>query len=174
MERRTFFKWTSAAAGTMLLGSQRVRGLAEQASEGRLTDLLPQGAPGKFATTLLPGLGLSLSHSGLVNTEAVARLRLFREEDGQSDNGHKVRRLSLEDRDKGLRVTLDYTLFPEHHAIVYGAVLENVGLENIEDVTNLFSYDLVFKPLQAIGDPLVHTSKGGAAFNFYPPAAWTP
>lgn len=43
----------------------------------------------------------------------------------------EINRIKLENRVQCLAVTLEYTLFPEHHAIVYGCFVENIGLRNI-------------------------------------------
>jgi len=173
MKRRTFIKLTGATVAGTALGTNRMLSFPSEPGSRRFTDLLPGPVPGKFAGILSPGLGLSFSHSGLSNSDTISRLKLVKEEDGESDDGHKVRRVLLEDREIGLQATLDYTLFPEHHAVVYGGVVENKGMQNIPHLADLLSYDLLFKPLQKIGDPIIHTSKGGGAFNFYPPAAWT-
>ena len=185
MERRTFVKWASTALAGMPLRTRRILSFPKEASASRLVDLLPAPVPGVFGRTLSPGLGLSFSHSrlssdqttyqGVVefnNADTMSRMELLQEEDDKSDDGHRVRRLKLEDREKGLRVTLEYTLFPEHHAIVYGGMLENGGPRNIDHLTKLLSFDLVFKPLQKIGDPLIHTSKGADWFEYYPPASY--
>jgi alpha-galactosidase len=157
----------------MALPTPQVLGADPDLNLKPLTDLLPGPVPGKFAANLLPGLGLSFSHSGLRNADCMAQFKPSHVEDDKSSDGHRVRRIELENREQGLRATLEYTVFPEHHAIVYGGVLENIGLQRIPHLTNLLSYDLMFKPLQSFGDPLIHTSKGGGDFNFYPPAAWT-
>jgi alpha-galactosidase len=157
----------------MLLPTRNLFGFAKDGSPIRLIDFLPGKAPGKFAANLLPGPGFSFSHSGLKNADCLAALGSAQEEPDGTDGGQKVRRLKLENREQGLRVTLEYTLFPEHHAVVYGGVVENIGFQNINHLTQLLSYDLQFKPLQKLGDPLIHISKGGPNFDFYPPAAWT-
>ena len=75
-----------------------------------------------------------------------------------------MRRVTLEDSGTGLHVIIEYTLYPEHRSIVYGARLVNRGTTNIEHLTSLHSYDLHFQPLQTLGDPLLHTCGGGWGF----------
>jgi alpha-galactosidase len=171
MQRRTFFKWTGSALAGSLVRVPEICG--KETSAGRLTDLLPSPSPGKFAQALAPGLGLSVSYSGLTGAQVISRLEPVAHENDKSEDGHEIRRVKVEDRETDLRLTVEYTLYPEHHAIVYGGTLENAGLRNVAQLTNLLSYDLVFKPLQNFGDPLLHTSKGGGAFDYYPPDAWT-
>jgi alpha-galactosidase len=158
---------------TMFLPAPPVLSGTKRRPQQRATDLFLGPVPGKFAATILPGLALSFSHSELKNAECMNRLELVQEEEDKSADGHKVRRIKLKDREQGLLASLEYTIFPEYHAIVYGGRIENIGLQNVDHLTRLLSYDLEFKPLQKIGDPSIHITKGGAAFNFYPPAAWT-
>jgi alpha-galactosidase len=172
VHRRKFVACVGGAVAGMMLPTRRLFAASDAASARRVTDFLPGGVPGKFAANLASGLGVSFSHSGLKNAECMSRLGAGQEEDAL-DDGHKVKRIKFEDREQGLRVVLEYTLFPEHHAVVYGGTVENVGFKNIEHLTDLLSYDLRFAPLQKIGDPLVHISKGGPAFDIYPPPAFT-
>src|ERR1043166_5815477 len=129
MERRRFFKWTGAALGAILLESSEIPAQSEGSGPLKLTDVLPSPQPGKFPQYLLPGLGFSFSHSGLSNPETMSRLVLLKQENKKTDDGHNARRLGLEDRDRGLRLTVEYLFFPAHHAVVYGGYIENAGLQ---------------------------------------------
>lgn len=171
MDRRTFVR----LAGTTIAGTAVA--VVEAAAEpktpsfGRITELLPDSRQGKFPSLLSPGFGLSFSHSGLKNEAVMSRLRYVNEERVQ-ENGHSMLRATLEDSESGLHVIIEYTLYPEHLALVYGAQLINRGRTNIEHLTSLHSYDLHFQPLQTVGDPLLHTCGGGGAFEIFPPPAW--
>jgi alpha-galactosidase len=171
VRRREFVQGASSVLAGIMLRTPRI--VAETAAERKVTDFLPNLPPGKFAGNISPGLGLSFSHSGLSNADTMIGLGRPQEEEGLSDDGHKVRRLRFENGDQGLRMIVEYTLFPEHNAVVYGGTIENIGTRAIDHVTNVLSYDLLFKPLQKLGDPLLHLSKGGGNFNNYPPDAYT-
>ena len=90
----------------------------------------------------------------------MSRLQYVNEEKLQED-GRAMRRVTLEDSGTGLHVIIEFTLYPEHRSIVYGARLVNRGTTNIEHLTSLHSYDLHFQPLQTLMI-LVDTCGGGA------------
>lgn len=128
-----------------------------------------EALPGRFAAHLAEGLGFSFSHSGLANDAVMARLQVVEDLSGYSDPRHPSRRIRLADPAVGLVVRFECTGYPQHNAVVYGATLENTGLQPIEHVTALRSYDLVFRPLQTLGSPTVHTIGGGVTHYMYPP-----
>jgi alpha-galactosidase len=173
MHRRKFVQCATAAVAGVLLRPSGILTAAAEVSPKKITDFLSGRVPGKFAANLSPGLGLSFSHSGLSNIETMTSLGSWMEEAGQSEDGHQIKRIKLENGEQGLRVVLEYTLFPEHNAVFYGGTIENIGTRAVDRVTNPLSYDILFKPLQKLGDPLLHLSKGGGNFNNYPPDAYT-
>ena len=138
----------------------------------RFLDAFPFSLPGAFPGAILPGPGLSFSHSGLVNEETMARLRVVEDSRDDSDAAYPRRCLRLEDAQNGLRVRLEYVAYPAHRAIVYGATLHNGGRRNIEHLRALRSYDLTVAPLQQVGSPRIHTVGGGTWLNYYPTPAY--
>jgi alpha-galactosidase len=137
-----------------------------------LLDGFPVSPPGRFATALQPGLGLSLSHSGLSHEETVARLSRVDDVWDESEAGHPVRQVQLEDHESGLLVTVAYQFYPQHQAVLYGATLLNGGRRNIEHLSALRSCDVLIAPLQRVGSPRVHTIGGGLTHSSYPPLAY--
>jgi hypothetical protein len=117
MDRRTFVR----LAGTTIAGSAvaavRATAKPDRPSFNRLTELSPDFARGKFPSALSAGFGLSFSHSRLKNEEVMSRLQYVSEERLQQD-GRAIRRVTLEDSGTGLQVIIEYTLYPEHRAIV--------------------------------------------------------
>ena len=145
---------------------------SNSACDVQLTDAFGPPIPGRFPEALQAGPGLSFSHSGLTHQEVLCRLRLTEGVRDESDPGHPRRQVRLEDPENGLQVTIEYTTYPVHHAVVYGATLHNGGRRNIEHLHALRSYDLIFAPLQEVGAPKVHTIGGGVTHFSYPPLAY--
>jgi alpha-galactosidase len=169
MDRRSFVK----LAGTTIAASafHRVNATPKGAPFNRITELLPTPPKAKLPSVLSPGWGFSLSHSGLKNEEVMSRLGYLSQEQFH-DGEREALRVNLEDPTSGLYVVVEYVLYPEHAALVYGAQIRNQGRRNIEHLTSLLSYDLLFQPLQAVGDPSLQTCAGGGAFEIFPPPAW--
>ena len=128
--------------------------------------------PGQFPRHLEEGPGVSFSYAGLSHNEVLSRLKVTSDRFDDSDPDHPTRRVQLTDTTIGLDVTLEYVYYPEHAAVVYGASLKNNGHGVIEHVGALRSYDLVFEPLQSLGNPTVHTLGGGVTHMLYPPMAY--
>ena len=142
------------------------------ASDIRLIDVFGFPMPGRFPSILRPGPGLSFSHSCLSHQEVLDRLQVIDDVRDESDSTRRQRRVDLEDPENGLQVRLEYTVYPSHRAVVYGATLHNAGRRNIEHLHALRSYDLTLAPLQRVGDPRVHTVGGGVTHSFFPPLAY--
>ncbi len=138
----------------------------------RLIEAFTTPPPGRFPSHLSEGPGLAFSYAGLPQGEAMGRLQVMDDRRDNSDPAHPTRRVRLLDSKSGLQVTLEYVFYPRHNAVVYGAVLENTGYDLIQHLTTLHSYDLLFKPLQTLGNPTVHTIGGGTTELMYPPQAY--
>ena len=154
--------------------------MAIKAGTIHLADMFPASLSNRLAANLRPGPGLSFSHSGLGHDEVMARLEVTEDrpfdcaQDRRgADAAHRpMRSVTLRDPQNGLCVTLEYIFYEEHTAVLYGAVIKNEGKKNIERVTALRSFDLTISPLQAVGDPLLHTLGGGLTHYHYPPQAY--
>lgn len=143
-----------------------------KAKDLKLADIFEKLPESRFAENISDGPGLSLSYSGLKADEIMNRLEVEEDKIECADPDRPVRRVGLKDPVNGLSVAIEYTLYQEHNAILYGAVIKNNGNENIEHLTALCSYDLTFSPLQALGNPGIHTVGGGVWNDYYPTSAF--
>ena len=142
------------------------------AASVNLLDAFTTPPPGRFPTHLASGPGLSLSYAGLSHDEVLSRLQVTDDQFYDSAPDQRTRTVQLTDPANGLDVTLEYVYYPKHDSVVYGATLKNNGDGVIEHISTLRSYDLVFEPLQSLGDPTVHTIGGGVTHMLYPPMAY--
>ena len=142
------------------------------AASVNLLDAFTTPPPGRFPTHLESGPGLSLSYAGLSHNEVLSRLQVTDDQFDDSAPDQRTRTVQLTDPANGLEVTLEYVYYPKHDSVVYGATLKNSGDGVIEHISTLRSYDLVFEPLQSLGDPTVHTIGGGVTHMLYPPMAY--
>ena len=135
----------------------------------QITDGLPLSGTFRLARGLKEGL--SLSYAGLANDEAMQRLTLYNDTLENPDVENPTRRIHLESEEKGLRLTVNYSYYPQHQALLIGGELENISDKPIRHVRELRSFDLAFD-LSEIGDPKVHTIGGGVTHGYFPPLAF--
>ena len=171
---------TSARRQSATIAKESVFSLPDRESEVlfsavQITDGLPLSGTFRLARGLKEGLGLSLSYAGLANDKAMKSLRLHDDTyDDATENPeveNPTRRIHLENEENGLRLTVDYSYYPQHQALLIGGELENISDKPIRHVTELRSFDLAFD-LSEIGDPKVHTIGGGVTHGYFPPVAF--
>ncbi len=137
----------------------------------QIVDGFRGAAPGSLARGLAPGVGLSLAYDRVQNGAAMADFRLVDTVDADADTSRPRRRATLVNGSAELRLTVEYTHFPEHHAVLIGGALENIGAQPIPHLRELRPLDLVFD-LSRVGAPTVHTIGGGVTHGFFPPIAF--
>lgn len=145
---------------------------SKKAKDLNLIDIFESLPEGRFVQNIVDGPGLSLCYSDFSANEVLERLQVEDERIECVNPERPVRKVRLKDPENGLCVTIEYILYTEYNAVLYGAVLENKGKVNIQHVTLLNSLDITAAPLQNTGDPLIHTLGGGLTHYHYPPQAY--
>lgn len=126
---------------------------------------------GPVAAAMAPGMGVSLSFEGLKNDAAMATFTLVSDTTDAGDPEHPRRTVTLANQDKGLSLTVTYTYYPKHQAVLIGGTLRNTSESPVRRVTELRSFNLGFD-VHTMGDPTVHTIGGGITHFFFPPLAF--
>lgn len=114
---------------------------------------------------------MSVAYDRQLNQAAMSGFLLVDLADVDGDSSRPQRRAVFVNDTADLRLTVEYTYYPKHHAVLIGGELENIGEHPIPRIRELRPLDLAID-LTQVGSPTVHTIGGGVTHGFFPPIAF--